>query len=413
MLRIEREGERGSVLVTAVIVTMLLGTAALTFMGVSARHQREGNASDGEINSFYAAEAGLSAALVGMRNGGDGNLGSERAPLALGGLRYWVEAHAVDGQTTSLVATGAGGSRTTQIELLVEEQSGEISDFGLFGERLVDLKSNCLIDSFNSSLGTYASQVSGGFASENGNVGSNDDIQLASNGKVYGFAQYGPDLDDSISLAANVTLSDGYGAASTGVVLAPVVAPSFASLGAYTVNTGQNKTIGPGNLQYTTLATKSNSSLKVVGPCKLVISSSATINANSTWTLDATNGPIEIYALGSFELKSNSTVATTTQDPTQLTLYLAGQHTSVGDTTPKLDFSSNSQFYGTIHAPDLSVQIASNFELYGSVKAEWLTVASNARLHYDEVLASGELDAGSGYDVVAWRQLTGELAPTE
>ena len=413
MQHITRSGERGSVLVTAMIVTVLLGTAALTFMLVSARQQQEGHASDGDINSFYAAEAGLSAALVELRNGGDGNVGSEAEPRELGGLRYWVAAHAVDGETTSLVATSTDGSSSNRIELLVEGQSGEIHDFGLFGERLVDLKSNSKVDSFNSTLGTYASQVSGAYAKPNGNVGSNDDIQLAANAKVYGYAQYGPDTDDTISVASNVTLLDGYGAAQTNVVLPPVVAPSFASSGALTVNAGQTKVLGPGNLQYVSLTTKSNSSLKVVGPCKLVITDSATINSNSTWTMDATNGAIQIYALNHFELKSNSTVATTKKDPTQLTIYLAGQHTSLGDTTPKLDISSNSQFYGTIHAPDLSVQIASNFELFGSVKAEWLTVASNAKLHYDEVLANGALDASNGYDVAAWRLLSGDAMPTE
>jgi hypothetical protein len=40
-------------------------------------------------------------------------------------------------------------------------------------------------------------------------------------------------------------------------------------------------------------------------------------------------------------------------------------------------------------------------------------VASNAKLHYDEVLANGVLDPGNGLDVVAWRELSGELAATE
>jgi hypothetical protein len=405
--------KRGSVLVTVMIVTVFLGTAALTLMSLSARHQREGDAAHGDMNSFYAAEAGLSAALVDLRNGGDGNLGNAEEPRTLGGLRFWVAATEVDDETISLVATGTDGRNPNRIELLVADASSGVSDFGLFGERLVALSSNCTIDSFNSSLGSYASQVSAGHANDNGNVGSNDDIQVASNAEVHGYAQYGPDADDSISIAANVTLSNGYGAANTGIVLPPVVAPSFASSGSLTVNTNQNKTIGPGDLQYASITTKSNSSLKVVGPCTLVITDSAAINSNSTWTLDATNGAIQIYALNDFELKSNATVATTEKDPTQLSLFLAGKHTSAGDTSPKIDFSSNSSFYGTVHAPDLALTVSSNFELFGSIKSEWLTVASNAKLHYDEVLANGDLEAGGGYEAVAWRPLTGDLAPTE
>jgi hypothetical protein len=401
---------RGSVLVTAVIVTMLIGTIALLTMTVSTRHEQEGEAASRALNSFYAAEAGLSAAWVELQNGGDGMLGSEEDPERLGGLAYWVEANEVEDDVIALVATGTDGHRTSRSELIVRDESGDIGDFGLFGESGLTLRSNSEVDSFDSTLGTYASQVSGGHAKENGNVGSNDDISVSANANVWGYAQYGPDADDSISVAANVGLSDGYGAAQTAIALPPIVPPSYASSGALTVAANQTKTIGPGDLQYTTLTTNSNSSLTVKGPCNLVISSAATIKSNSSWNFDATGGPIQVYALGSFELKSNSTVATTLQDPTQLTFYLSGAHGSAGDTTPKIDFSSNSQFYGTVQAPDLSVVIASNFELFGSLKAQWIEVSSNAKVHFDESLAAGALDAGSGFEVVAWRALEGSAA---
>jgi hypothetical protein len=406
-------GRRGSVLVTAIILTVLLGTVALTFLSVSARQQKEGNSSDGTLNSFYAADAGLSAAYVELQNGGDGALGSADAPQSLGGLSFWVESNAIDDDVTSLVATGTDGRTTSRIEMVVEDQSSDITDFGVFGERLVDLKSNSKIDSYDSSLGTYASQVSGAFAKSNGNVGTNDDIVVAANAKVYGYAQYGPSSDDTISIASNVTLNDGYGAAKAEITLAPVVVPSYANQAAVTVNANQTKTLGPGNLQVPSITTKSNSNLKVVGPCNLVITDAATINSNSTWTFDATNGPINVYAKKDFELKSNSTIATTVKDPTKLTFYLSGVHASKSASSPKVDFSSNSQFYGTVYAPDLAVSISSNFELYGSLKAQWITLASNSKIHYDQKLAVGPLDASTGYEVLAWRPLTGELAPTE
>src|SRR5262249_27441608 len=149
----------------------------------------------------------------------------------------------------------------------VRDTSSEITDFGIFGDRGVTLRSNSKIDSFDSSKGTYASQVSGAYAKANGNVGSNDSISVASNAKVYGYAQYGPDSGDTISIASNATLLDGYGAADTHVTLAPVVAPSYSNSGALTVN--GSKTLGPGNIQYTSITTKSNSSLLVKGPCNL------------------------------------------------------------------------------------------------------------------------------------------------
>ena len=329
MLPIHAAGrEAGSALFTAVIVTILLGTLSLLFMTVSTRHQQEGSAASRRMNSFYAAEAGLNVAWVELQNGGDGIVGSAEAPDELGGLRFHVEANDLGGGLVSLVATGTDGHAESRVELVAEDQSGAVTDFGIFAEENLEFSSNCLIDSYDSQLGTYASQVSGGFAGTSGNIGCNNDIKLDSNAKIYGLAQYGPDSDDGISVGSNTTITGGYGPAEELIVLAPVVAPTYASLGALTVNTGQVKTIGPGNLQYTSLTAKSNSKLTVVGPCNLVLSSGCTLNSNSQWIFDASAGPIQVYALANFELNSNSTISTNTSDPTQLSFFLAGQHTS-------------------------------------------------------------------------------------
>lgn len=407
-----KQTRRGSALVVAVVVSLFVAALALTTMSLTARHQKEGTISAAELNTFYAAEAGLNVAWVDLQGGGDGTLGSVETPETLGGLEWWVEATEVDADVTALLATATDGHRLSRVELIVRDASGEITDFGVFGEEGVVLRSNSLVDSYDSSLGSYASQVSGDHANGNGNAGTNEDISISANAKVYGYAQYGPDVDDGISIAANVTLA-GYGAAQNDITLAPVEVPNYPSLGALTVNVGTSRVLGPGNLQYTSLTTRSNSSLTVRGPCNLVISNSATINANSEWIFDATNGPIQVYALNDFDLRSNSTISTTLKDPTQLTLNLSGVHTSAGDSSPKVSFSSNAQFYGTIYAPDISVVIASNFELYGSIKSQWVELSSNSRVHFDESLANGALQAGSGFEILAWRPLTGEMAPTE
>lgn len=404
--------EGGSALFTAVIVTILLGTMSLLFMTVATRHQQESASTTRRMNSFYAAEAGLNVAWVELQNGGDGVVGSENTPDQLGGLAFWVEATDLGDGFVSMVSTGSDGHSESRVELVVEDQSAEISDFGIFGEREVDIASNAKIDSFDSSLGTYVSQVVGDHAKSNGNVGTNDDISVASNAKVWGYAQYGPNADDTISIGSSVTLTDGYGAAESEIILPSIVVPSYASSGALTVNGGTTKTIGPGNLQYTSITTKSNSALTIKGPCNLVITTSALVNSNSSWTFDATDGAIVVYAVKDFELKSNSTFTTTVQDPTKLTLNLSGVHATKSSSTPKISFSSNSQFYGTINAPDLAVSIASNFELFGSLKAQWITLASNSRAHYDEKLATGALDAASGFELRAWRQLEGESEAT-
>src|SRR5262245_64347643 len=106
-----RREQAGSVLVTAVVVAMVLGSILLVAVTVSRRNQQEAESASGELNAFYAADAGLSAALVELRNGGDGELGSEQAPVALGGLAYWVTATPAEATVTSLAAAATAARR--------------------------------------------------------------------------------------------------------------------------------------------------------------------------------------------------------------------------------------------------------------------------------------------------------------
>jgi hypothetical protein len=56
------------------------------------------------------------------------------------------------------------------------------------------------------------------------------------------------------------------------------------------------------------------------------------------------------------------------------------------------------------------VVISSNFELFGVVKARWMELSSNAKIHFDEKLANGGLEPGAGYTILGWRPLDGALA---
>jgi hypothetical protein len=403
---------RGSVLFAAIVVVVVLGITVLSFLGVASRAQTQHGQAKLEMTAFYAAEAGLSEALVELRGGGDGIVGTQGAPASFGGLSFWVTRNDLGDGVSSLVATGVDGEVESRVELLVQEAEGQPTDFGIFGEEYLRFASNTVVDSYDSTNGTYASQVVGGHALDGGNVGSNDDIQVDGNSEVYGYAQYGPDADDGIDLAANTEVSEGYGAAEAGVILDPIVVPGSASLGSQTINGGTSQSIGPGTFHYTSLTLKSNSELTVVGPTTLILDAAAA-NSNSTWIFDASGGPIDVYATGDFQLKSNATITTTANDPTSVHLWLSGVHTSQSDSSPSIEFSSNSQFFGTVHAPDLSLDISSNYEIYGTLRSQWLELSSNSRIHYDQALGTGEAEGSGDWQILAWRQLTGSLEAAE
>jgi hypothetical protein len=57
-----------------------------------------------------------------------------------------------------------------------------------------------------------------------------------------------------------------------------------------------------------------------------------------------------------------------------------------------VELRSNSEFYGILYCPEGTIDVRSNFEIFGSVAAEQVIVNSNSRIHFDEALRA--LSAG-------------------
>ena len=68
-----------------------------------------------------------------------------------------------------------------------------------------------------------------------------------------------------------------------------------------------------------------------------------------------------------------------------------------------VDFDSGSKLYGTIFAPSAEITIDSNFEQFGSLVARRAYLYSNARIHYDELLATVSQTAQNVFTTLCWR----------
>ncbi len=66
--------------------------------------------------------------------------------------------------------------------------------------------------------------------------------------------------------------------------------------------------------------------------------------------------------------------------------------------------------YGTIYAPNASVEINSNFELFGSVVARRVHLDSNCRIHYDESLQEARGETSGDFRTICWRRLSADAA---
>jgi hypothetical protein len=395
---------RGSTLFLALVtITMLAGLALGYLVSVSSQ-TKDQVAANQHLSAFYSAEAGLNESYASLSGGDSGQLGSAEAPVAFGAQSFWVDAVDNGDGTTSLRATGKDGEFESHAELVVSTAPLGTFQFAAFADEELEIDSNAFVDSYDSTKGSYASQVTGGFALENGDIGSNSDIYLDSNATIHGAGQYGPDTDDTITLGSSVTITGGYGQASSEIALPAVTVPTIASSGSLEVKR-ETVTIGPGDIHYDEIVVNSNSDLKIVGPARIVVDS-LDVGSNTTIELNASGGPLELYGTGRFVLDSNSKLTSIAGSPADVSVFLTAVHDSADDSDPKIALDSNAEFYGTILAPEASVALDSNLRLYGAVMAKWLELNSNAQVHYDESLRYDTSDGDPTFDVLLWRPLS-------
>jgi hypothetical protein len=395
-------GRSGSALIVAVLFMLVLGGMAASLVAMNGAFHKEHQRSREATLAFYLAEAGLNEAYASLVTVGDVATKTIVYPKTLGQGTYSVEQlYGQDDDTVirldrvRLRSVGDGGEGPVGVELMTWKVPTGSFRWGIFGDQWVDIDSNSLVDSFNSNDGPYDPTAANDFC----NVGSNGSINVDANSTIQGDAMVGPTgtLDDS---DPGVTIAGETGMLSTPEPMPAIVVPSIASTGPLIVNGAM--TLPSGDRHYSTLTVNGGGTLTVMGPARLVLDS-AVIKSNSTWIIDATNGPVEIYATGTFDLRSNSSITTIAQQARDISVNITSSNLTPPAST--IAFNSNSLFTGTIYAPNALVTLAANFQLYGAVKAEQVQIASNSQLHFDEDLLY-DPNVPQVYERLAWRPLS-------
>ena len=394
--------------VTIIAVTM--GGMCMALLSMTLGTGRVRVQAENTQRSFYAAEAGLSDVFMRMDEGlldvpEDEPLlvGSQAAPVPFGTSAYFVEVRTIDSRSYSLISTGIDGRDQERLELVLAEAPSGFFQFAAFGADGVVLDSNAFIDSYDSSVGSYASQLQPGedFARENGDVGSNSDIHLQANTEIHGDARPGPGgiLDDS---APNTYVSGSTDPSEELVELPPIEIPSIPSAGQL-VGTS-NVTLGPGLVHYDSILMQGGTTLTIRGPATLV-ADSFEMKANTQLLFETTDGPIELYAPGDFVLRSNSTVVTRSDSALDVTLLLAGNNTTKNP-PDRLELGSNADFVGAIYAPYATFSLNSNFTIFGSIMCGFLDLSSFGAIHFDEALLYDGWGSSDEFEAALWRRLT-------
>lgn len=389
--------KRGSTLLTVVVLLGALTVLTLVSLRVGQSATDEQLATVENSRAAYLAEAAIGEALEALRSGGDGSIGSSEAPAYLGGGVLWVEATNLGDDRTQLDAMAMKDGGRSALRVVVENVDSDADAVDgaagggdpfftmLFSNKSMQLDQNVRIDSWDSTLGTYASQATnskGGtsFAHDKGGAAGNATIQLDSGVKVFGDVHAGPGYNVSMAGSAYVSGSTTPNPAT--VPLTAITVPTIASSGAYSVANNATKTINPGTYHYTSITQGKFSKLRIIGPATVVLDGYNT-GISATLEVDCTNGPVTVYDTGVWSVDKNYTVGPAAGTPIDASFLISSVGTVQFDQGSKISFG----FY----APKSIIQVDQGAEVWGALVADEIQVDQGTKFHFDENLKGFEL----------------------
>jgi hypothetical protein len=365
-------GRRGGVMVFSLIAVIAIGALSVAALQVSIATTKRQGASADQRQAFYLAEAGLSEAFTGLGIGKTGQVGTEAEPAGYGGGLFWVDAVDLGGNQVQLESTGMWGAGRVTLGLVARGTVESVAGLGIYSDDSLEMNPNVFVDSFDSTLGTYAAQIDAP-SNFQAVLGSNGDLKLASGGGVRGDVVAGP--SGTID-AGSVPVSGAAYARSEPGVMAPIEVPDVGPLESLTHDDPAPLVIPAGEHGYSLLHLGASTSTLLQGPATLVVGD-LTLGPGATLEIDSTNGPVDVFVTGNVDLDSSATVVTSVDDPTGVVFQVAS---SAG---ASVAFAAESTFYGFLYAPDAVVRLGARFTVYGGIVAKSFELATAGSIHYD------------------------------
>lgn len=193
MKRISQESRtrRGSAIVMTLVCVVAVSTLSVVMLDMAESAQSERRDASERLRAQYAAEAAASRAVALLQAGGTGAIASAGSPASLDSAGYWVDSTVnAAGDVRTLTATASQDRTTARVQVTMNAVPDSLWRFAAFGDDALHMDSNARVDSFNSTLGTWTAQAVNGsgsnlYANDKGNVGSNGDVTMDQNSKVW------------------------------------------------------------------------------------------------------------------------------------------------------------------------------------------------------------------------------------
>lgn len=361
-----KSGEKGFILVTAFLMLMSLSAFAAAIFMQHINFFQTADRNQKKITAFNFSEAGFDTGFRYLKTGTvstfpyNSSYVSMNSGAARGG--YDLTITDMGGGVHKIVSRGYSPAQTSASEAVenrdvtgyVKITNQPIFEKAVFGTNTVVLDGPVLVDSYDSSLGSYGGTNIGidGHVATDATAAASVTLkkQVIVNGNMT--TGVGSNPSTVISNPGGAAIS-GIISAATSVVSPQTISSSIPSSGSLNLSGSTTYTLSTGTYRFDSIS----------------LSGSATLQAT---------GPVTIYVDGAITFSGN--VSTSSSKPGNMLIYVTG--------TSDATLSGSVAFYGALYAPNATVNVSGSGDIYGAVVAKNYNHNGSGDVHYDTSLQS-------------------------
>ena len=402
-LNTKKGSETGVVLVVCIILLLMLSIIGIASLMTSDTEMDISGNSQHMVSAFYLADAGVERTYSILQDSTGWRYGFYNEQLGNGTydvVVYDSVTHPELEDKVMVRSTGMMGEARSTIEAIFAPRYRTPFQYGAYGRDGFNMNGGGMIDSYDSELGSYASQAINGpdakgylYANENGNIRSDVEITLAGNAQLHGDAitdstgdftfgggtgMYGDSLRNSEPFGVDSI-------PSSDIVYAQANNDAFSNL----------TLTGTANFDPFTSVLSANSGDSIILTSGIYYFSSVDFNSGGNLVL-APGADVTIYVTGSWDTSGGS-IINMDAVPGNLHIYSTGSD---------FDFSGGSHLCAAIFAPNAEMVVTGGSHFFGSVIAGSFVNGGGTTLHFDEALLRIPDDLiVIGYDMERWIEL--------
>jgi hypothetical protein len=393
--------ERGNVLLAVIIVVLALAGLSLAFLETGVQETKTNTVAGEKSRVGYIAESGVNQAVGDLLTGGSGSIGSPTEPVAFGAGTFWVRAEDNGDGTHTVLSVGRVNDQVEALEVILAPEDVPLFSRALFGDLDLGAKGSVFTDSYDSDLGSYASQATNThstsgepYALPNGHLGSNRNIILRGGVRILGNATPGPGYTVQVN-GTEVIVEGSTAPASSPTILPPVrFEPAGTATEAFSTN-GEHL-FTSGTYHFTSFQGLANAKIRFQGEVILYVDGSFDVGGLAGMIVEKDSTVVVYHAGDSFSITGGGLI-NETEKPANFRVHSRAS---------TVKFTGNSSFYGVVYAPHGQLDPGGTADIFGSFVARQIDVDGTARFHYDEALSREAPDQFRRLKRVSWRRIS-------